>query len=130
MSRWFVGSSISSTSGRPSSTRAIATRIFQPPGERADVAVDALVVEAEAVQHLARLRLERVAAQVVVLLLHLAEALEDLVHLVRARGIGHRVLQRLELVVQVAERARCPRWPRRAPSGPTSPPRPAGSSRW
>ena len=31
MSRWLVGSSISSTSGRPSSTRAIATRIFQPP---------------------------------------------------------------------------------------------------
>ena len=31
MSRWFVGSSISSTSGRPSSTRASATRIFQPP---------------------------------------------------------------------------------------------------
>src|SRR5437868_5605685 len=31
MSRWLVGSSISSTSGRPSSTRAIATRIFHPP---------------------------------------------------------------------------------------------------
>src|ERR1022692_3923027 len=31
MSRWLVGSSISSTSGRPSSTRASATRIFQPP---------------------------------------------------------------------------------------------------
>ncbi len=31
MSRWFVGSSSSRTSGRPSSTRAIATRIFHPP---------------------------------------------------------------------------------------------------
>ena len=31
MSRWLVGSSISRTSGLPSSTRASATRIFQPP---------------------------------------------------------------------------------------------------
>ena len=31
MSRWLVGSSISSTSGLPSSTRAMATRIFHPP---------------------------------------------------------------------------------------------------
>ena len=31
MSRWLVGSSISSTSGPPTSTRAIATRIFHPP---------------------------------------------------------------------------------------------------
>src|SRR6202035_2143138 len=34
MSRWFVGSSISNTSGIPSRTRASATRIFHPP-ERA-----------------------------------------------------------------------------------------------
>jgi len=34
MSRWFVGSSMSSTSKFPSSTLAMATRIFQPP-ERA-----------------------------------------------------------------------------------------------
>ena len=74
-------------------------------GEGAHVAVDALVVEAEAVEHLARLRLERVAALVVVLLLHLAEALEDLVHVVGPRGVGHRVLQGLELVVQVAQAA-------------------------
>ena len=39
----------------------------------------------------------------VVLLLHLAEAREDAVHVVGLRGIGHRVLQRLELVMQVAE---------------------------
>ena len=51
--------------------------------QRADVAVDPLVVEAEAVQDLARLRLERVAAEVLVFLLHLAEAREDCVHLVR-----------------------------------------------
>jgi hypothetical protein len=34
ISRWLVGSSISRTSGAPSSTRAIATRIFQPPERR------------------------------------------------------------------------------------------------
>ena len=98
-------------------------------GQRADVAVDPLVVEAEAVQHLARLRLERVAAEVLVLLLHLAEARQDAVHVVglrrvapsraaapRARGAGRR-------------RGRCRRSPRRAPSGPTSPRRPGGSSR-
>ena len=62
-------------------------------GERADVAIDLVVLEAEAVQHLARLRLERVAAEVLVLLLHLAEALQDAVHVVGLRGILHRVLQ-------------------------------------
>ena len=77
MSRWLVGSSISRTSGWPSSTRAIATRIFHPPESAPDVAVDPLVVEAEAVEHLAGLRLERVAAEVLVLLLHFAEARED-----------------------------------------------------
>ena len=53
--------------------------------QRADVAVDPLVVEAEAVQHFARLALERVAAEMLVFLLHFAEAREDRVHLVRAR---------------------------------------------
>ena len=51
--------------------------------ERAHVAIDLVVLEAQPVQHLARLRFERVAAQVLVLLLHLAEALQDAVHLVR-----------------------------------------------
>ena len=105
MSRWLVGSSISRTSGRPSSTRAIATRIFQPPESAPTSPSIALVVEAEAVQHLARLRLEAVAAEVVVFLLHLAEAREDAVHVAGLRRIAHRVLQRLELVVQIAEAA-------------------------
>ena len=48
----------------------------------ADVAVDPLVLEAEAVQNLARAALERVAAEMLVLLLHFAEAREDRVHLV------------------------------------------------
>ena len=85
MSRWLVGSSISRTSGRPSSTRASATRIFQPPESAPDVAIDLVVLEAEAVQHLARLRFQRVAAEMLVLLLHLAEAIEDAVHVAGAR---------------------------------------------
>ena len=71
--------------------------------QRADVAVDPLVVEAEAVQHFARLAFERVAAEVVVFLLHLAEAREDLVHVVAAIRIRHRVLQLFELVMQIAD---------------------------
>ena len=51
-------------------------------GQRADVAIDALIVESQAVKDLAGLRLERVAAQVLVLVLHLAEAREDTVHVV------------------------------------------------
>ena len=74
-------------------------------GQRADVAVDPVVVEAEAVQHFAGLALERVAAEMVVFLLHLAEAREDLVHVVGAAGIGHRVLQLFELVMQIADAA-------------------------
>ena len=130
MSRWFVGSSISRTSGRPSSTRAIATRIFQPPDSAADVAVDPLIVEAEAVEDLPRLALERVAAEVLVFLLHLAEAREDPVHVVGLRGIGHRVLQRLELVMQVADASAAgDRFVDHRAAAP-SPRRPAGSSRW
>jgi hypothetical protein len=71
--------------------------------QRANVAVDPFVVETEPVQHFARLTLERVAAEMVVFLLHLAEALEDCGHLSGPGGIGHRVLQRLELVMQVAQ---------------------------
>ena len=72
-------------------------------GQRADVAVDLLVLEAEAVQHLARLALERVAAEMLVLLLHFAEAAQqDRVHVVGLRRDRQRVLQRLELVVQRA----------------------------
>ena len=73
--------------------------------ERADVAVDPFVVEAEPVEHLAGLRLERVAAQMVVLLLHLAEAREDAIEIGGLRRIGQVVLQPLELVVQIADAA-------------------------
>ena len=73
--------------------------------QRADVAVDPLVVEAEAVQHLAGLRLEGVAAQVVVLLLHLAEPRQDPVHVAGVIRVRHRVLEGLQFVVQVAHAA-------------------------
>ena len=98
--------------------------------KRADVAIDLIVLKAQAVQHLARLRFERIAAQMLVLFLHFAEALQDAVHLVGVRGIFHGVLQSFEFVMQIARRARCRRWLRRAPTGPASLPRPGGSSRW
>ena len=69
-------------------------------GERADVALDPFVVEAQAVQHLARLGLQGVPSEVVVLLLDFTEAVEDVVHLVGAFGIGHRMLEVFELVVE------------------------------
>ena len=105
MSRWLVGSSIRSTSGLPEEDAGHGDAHLPAPGQGAHVAVDALVVEPQAVEDLARLRLQRVPAKVVVLLLHLAEARQDGVHLVPAVGIPHRVLQALELVVQVAHAA-------------------------
>ena len=74
-------------------------------GERPDVAVDLVVVESEAGQHFARLRFERVAAEMVVFLLHFAEARQDAVHVVGARRIRHRVLQLFELVMKIADAA-------------------------
>src|SRR5690349_634947 len=88
-SRWLVGSSIRRTSGSPRSTRAIA--------------VDPLIVEAQPVQDLPRTSFERVAAEMVVLFLHVAESREDPVHLVRPGRIRHRMLQALELVMELTE---------------------------
>jgi hypothetical protein len=84
-------------SGRISRMRARATRIFQPPDSLATSPSMHLLREAEAGQDLARPRLQRVAAQIVEARLHVAEALEQRVHLVGARRIGQRVLQVLEL---------------------------------
>jgi hypothetical protein len=67
--------------------------------QRAHVAVDPLVVESEAEEDFARLRLERIAAEMIVFLLHFAEAREDPIHVARFRRIRHVVLQLLELVV-------------------------------
>ena len=60
------------------------------------------IVESETVQDLARLALERVTAEMFVFLLNLAEPREDSVHVSAAGRVGHRVLQRVELVVQHA----------------------------
>ena len=67
--------------------------------------VDPLVVEPEPVQHLARLALERVAPQVCVLLLHLAEARQDGVQITGPDRVGHRLLERLQFVMQLADPA-------------------------
>ncbi len=53
-------------------------------------------------QHLAGLRLKRVSAQMLVFLLHLAKARQNLVHLVRARGIFQTLLQVFQFVMQIA----------------------------
>ena len=71
--------------------------------ERADVAIDPLVVEAQAMQDLTRLRFQTVAAQMLVLVLHFTKAREDPIHPPGFLRIGHRVLERLELVVKIAE---------------------------
>ena len=98
--------------------------------ERAHVAVDPLVVEPEAVEHLARLALERVAAEVLVLLLHLAEARED-------RGPCRRRAPGSAIACCSSSSSWCsvPDAPAAGDgfvehaSGPTSPRRPGGSSR-
>ena len=130
MSRWLVGSSISRTSGRPSSTRAIATRIFQPPDSAPTSPSIRSSSKPRPCSTSRACALERVAAEVLVLLLHLAEAREDLVHLVGAVGIAHRVLQLLELVMESAEAAAAGDGFVEHRAARTSPRRPAGSSRW
>ncbi len=71
--------------------------------QRADIAVDLCVLETEAREHVAGLRLEGVATKVVVLLLYFAEALQDPIHVIGLVGVAHGVLQRLELVMQRAD---------------------------
>jgi len=73
------------------------------PRQRPDVAIDLVILEAEAMQRLASLRLERVAAEMPVLFLHLAEALQYPVHLAGLLRIPHRVLQAFQLMVQVSD---------------------------
>ena len=74
-----------------------------PAGERADVAVDLIVVEAQAVQDLARPAFQGVAPKMLVLVLHLAEPGQDAVRIAGAGRVRHRLLQVLELVVQRAQ---------------------------
>jgi hypothetical protein len=70
--------------------------------ESADVAVDPAVVESESVQHFPRLAFKRVAAEVFVFFLNFAEPREDAIQVVRPRRVGHRLLQVVQFVVQVA----------------------------
>ncbi len=78
---------------------------FPAAGERADIAIDLIVGEAQAVQHFAGLRFERVAAEVLVFFLHLAEAGERAVHIGGLRGVFHGVLQGFEFMMQIAHAA-------------------------
>ena len=74
-------------------------------GEVADVAVDEVRREAEAREDLPRPRLERVAVEGVEARLHLAEALDQGLELVEALGVGHAVLEQVELVGHVGDLA-------------------------
>ena len=78
---------------------------FPAAGERADVAIDLVVLETESVEHFAGLGFERVAVQVLILFLHLAEAVQNLVKFAGAGGVFHGLLQRLELMVQITQAA-------------------------
>src|SRR5260370_40535400 len=53
-------------------------------------------------QDLARLRLQRIAAEMVVLFLHLAESRQDAAHVIGSFRVAHAVLQVFQFVVQIA----------------------------
>jgi hypothetical protein len=128
MSRWFVGSSSSSTSGLPISTLAIDTRMRQPPESAPTSPSIWSSWKPSPCSTFLRARLELVTAELLVLALHLAEALEDRVQLVGALGIAHRLLELGELVVQVTQPpAARDRLVDHA--APAHRPRPGGSSR-
>ena len=65
--------------------------------QRADVAVHHLLAEAEAGEHFARAAVQRIAVELLEAALHLAVALDDLVHLVGPVRIAHRGLELLQL---------------------------------
>ncbi len=68
-----------------------------------DVAIDLVIFEAQAMQYFARLRLERISVEMLVLFLDLTEARENLVHVAGLIGIVHGTMQRLQLVMQIAD---------------------------
>ena len=59
---------------------------FPAAGERADIAIDLVVLKAEAVEHFAGLSFERIAAEVLVFFLHFAELRKDAVQLSACAG--------------------------------------------
>ena len=76
---------------------------FPAAGERPDIGIDLVGLEPEPVQHLAGLAFERISAQMLVFLLHLAEAREYAVDVPGPGGIRHRVIQRFELVMKLTQ---------------------------
>ena len=74
--------------------------------QRADIAVHHLLAEAEAVQHLARAAIQRVAVELLEAPLHLAVALDDRVHLVGALRVAHGGFQLGQFGRQLADRPR------------------------
>jgi hypothetical protein len=73
------------------------------PRESADVAVDLLVLEAEAMEDFAGPRFEVVAPFLLVGVLHLAEAGEDRFEVVTAGRVGHCQLEVFQFVMEFAE---------------------------
>jgi hypothetical protein len=76
-----------------------------PARERSDITVYPLVVEAEPVENFARAAFERITTEVFVFFLHDTETIERRSQGVRLRGIRHRMLEILELVMERAEAA-------------------------
>ena len=73
--------------------------------QRADVAVHHLLAEAQAREHLARPSLERVAVELLEARLHLAVALDQILHVVRLVRIPHGRFELLQLGRHGAHRA-------------------------
>ena len=110
MSRWLVGSSSSSRSGWAASARASEARVSWPPENVLSGAVEVVVDEAEAVDDRARALAPAVAADGLEARLHAGVA----VHGLLVAG-GHRVLQALELGLELERLAASPR--ERIPAG-------------
>ena len=70
--------------------------------KRAHIAINLVFLKAQSVQHFARLSFEGIAAEVFVLFLHFAEAVQNTVHIASLRRVFHRVLQGFEFMMQVA----------------------------
>src|SRR5262249_7493420 len=75
---------------------------FPAARQLAHIAVDPSIIEAKTEKHLTRLAFKRVTAEVVVLFLNLAKALENLIHPVRLSGIAHGVLQGFKFVMETS----------------------------
>jgi len=119
ISKWLVGSSINRTSGRPSSTRAIATRIFQPPDNSPHITINAFVVETKAEKHLTRLAFERVTAEVIVLFWTSPKRSRIHPFCLLEQDRSSRVAE-LELMMEITDCGRFQQSLRPAPSDPTS----------